>query len=501
MEASDVAATGARSASAKAKLAAVPARHYITWMAMCLMTVSAVASIRNTPSMATYGLAAVSLYILPAIVFLLPTALVAAELASGWDGGVYNWCREGISAPMGFLAVWTQFAMTIFYYPSLLAYVASTFAYVINPDLASNGFYTAAVIIVVFWVATMISLRGVGAIAGLASGGLIVGTLIPATGLLILGIVYLLQGNASAAPMDSSHLFPEWAGVASLVLIVGNFLSYAGMEVNAVHVSSLRDPAKEFPRAMFLAIGLVVVIFTLPTLAIAWVVPAEELNLTAGVMQAFSAFFEYFNVTWLTPVIALMLIAASLGGMMCWLAGPSRGLLLIGRQEGYLPPFLQRVNKNNVQIVILYAQAIVTTVIALLFALLPSVQSVYWIFSCMTTQIYLIMYVLMFVAALRLRRIAPDHPRGYRAPFLPVLVGVGIASTLAAFAIGFVPPSQFGNGSPVAYALLISAGVVLIGLLIPFLFYRLRKPSWRTSPQPTGTETAPAEAETPPEEA
>jgi len=480
MDASDAAAVPKLKTAAAAR-AAAPARQYITWMAMCLMTVSAVASIRNTPSMAMYGLTAVFLYVLPAIVFLLPTSLVAAELASGWEGGVYNWCRQGISAPMGFLAVWTQFAMTIFYYPSLLAYVASTFAYVIDPALASNGFYTAAVIIVVFWLATMISLRGVGAIAGLASGGLIIGTLVPAAGLLVLGIVYLLQGNSSAAPMDASHLLPEWTGVASLVLIVGNFLSYAGMEVNAVHVSSLRDPAKEFPRAMFLAIGLVVVIFTLPTLAISWVVPSSELSLTAGVMQAFAAFFAYFDVTWLTPVIAIMLIAASLGGMMCWLAGPSRGLLLVGKQEGYLPPFLQRVNKNNVQVVILLAQGVVTTVIALLFAFLPSVQSVYWIFSVWTTQIYLIMYVLMFVAALRLRKIAPDHPRGYRAPFLPVLVGVGIAATIAAFVIGFVPPSQFGGGDPVAYAVLILVGVALIGFAIPLAFYWARKPSWKTA--------------------
>ncbi len=481
MEASVMEAGGKSAAPARETTAS--GKQYITWMAMCLMTVSAVASIRNTPSMAMYGLTAVFLYVLPAIVFLLPTSLVAAELASGWEGGIYNWCTRGISAPMGFLAVWTQFAMTIFYYPSLLAYVASTFAYVIDPSLASNGFYTAAVIIVVFWLATVVSLRGVGAIAGLASGGLIVGTLIPAAGLLVLGIVYLLQGNGSAAPMDASHLLPEWTGVASLVLIVGNFLSYAGMEVNAVHVSSLRDPGKDFPRAMFLAIGLVVVIFTLPTLAIAWVVPADQLNLTAGVMQAFAAFFAYFDVTWLTPVIAIMLIAASLGGMMCWLAGPSRGLLLIGRQEGYLPPFLQRMNKNNVQVVILLAQGAITTVIALLFAFLPSVQSVYWIFSCITTQIYLIMYVLMFVAAWRLRNIAPDHPRGYRAPMLKVLVAVGLASTLAAFGIGFVPPSQFGGGSPVAYALLLLAGVVVIGLLIPFLFYRFRKPSWKALPQ------------------
>ena len=107
-------------------------------------------------------------------------------------------------------------------------------------------------------------MRGIGAIAGLSSGGLIVGTLVPGAAFVLLGVVYLLQGNTSAAPMNISHLLPQWTGIASLVLIVNNFLSYAGMEVNAVHVNDLRNPGKEYPKAMFLASALVVVIFVLP---------------------------------------------------------------------------------------------------------------------------------------------------------------------------------------------------------------------------------------------
>ena len=51
----------------------------------------------SAPATAVFGLASVFLYVLPAIVFLLPVSLVAAELASGWEGGVYNWVREGLS--------------------------------------------------------------------------------------------------------------------------------------------------------------------------------------------------------------------------------------------------------------------------------------------------------------------------------------------------------------------------------------------------------------------
>jgi amino acid transporter len=421
--------------------------------------------------------------VVPAIVFLLPQSLVAAELASGWSGGVFRWVSEGMSAKWGLLAVWCQFAMTIFYYPTLLGFVASTLAYVFNPALANNGVYTGVVIVIVFWLGVFMSARGgVGGIAKLASSGLLIGTLIPGALLVILGIVYLLQGEPSAAPMNAEHLIPQWTGIASLVLIVNNFLSYSGMEMNAVHVGSLRDPKGEFPRAMFFACGLVLLIFILPALAISWVIPAEELSLTAGVMQAFDAFFAFFNLQVLVPIVAIALVCASTGGMLTWLSGPSKGLLLIARREGYLPPFFQHQNENEVGVNILVVQGAVTTVIALLYALVPSVSSAYWILSVMTTQVYLIVYVLMFIAARNLRREQPDVERGYRAPALSFMCAVGLLASAAAILIGFVPPSQFENGSDAAYIGLILAGTVGLGLIPPWLFLRFRRPGWKSTP-------------------
>ena len=104
--------------------------------------------------------------------------------------------------------------------------------------------------------------------------------------------------------------------------------------------------------------------------------------------------------------------------MLTWLAGPSKGLLLIARREGYLPRFFQQQNDNEIPVNILVVQGGVTTVIALLYTLVPSVSSAYWILSVMTTQIYLIVYLLMFVAAMRLRRNQPNVERGFRAPAL-----------------------------------------------------------------------------------
>ncbi len=469
--------------------ASKPARSFITWPALAMMTVGSVGYLGSAPATAALGLASVFLYVLPAFVFLVPVSLVAAELASGWPDGVFNWVREGLSAPLGLLAVWCQFAQTIFYYPALLAYVGSTLAYVIDRRLAGNGVYTAAVIIVLFWGGVLVSSRGASLVARVSSSGTVLGTLIPGAILVVLGVIYLAQGNHSAAPMDAHHILPAWSGLASIVLVVNSFFTYAGVEINAVHVDELHNPGRDYPKSIFVAMALVLAVFIFPTLAIAWVIPASHISFTAGVMQAFNRLMTHFGIAFAVPVVAIALAVGALAGMMAWLDGPSEGLLRIGREQGYLPPYFQKVNAHGIEIHILAAQAVVITVIAMLYAFIPTVSNDYWIFAALATQVYLIMYVLMFIAAVRLRRAQPDHPRGYRAPALTQLCVVGGLSSVVAFLLGFVSPAQLAHASPLLYGVLIAAGILGLGVLPPLLLHRFRKPAWKPGAAQPGSRT------------
>jgi amino acid transporter len=448
---------------------------------MALLTLGSVGDLGSAPTTAVFGLASIVLYVLPAIVFLVPASLVSAELASGWKGGVYNWVSEAISPKMGFLAVWCQFAQTTFYYPAVLAYVASTLAYVFAPSLAHSGVYTSVVLIGLFWAAVLVAARGVVAADKLASYGIFIGTLIPGLLLVVLAAVYLLQGNPSAAPLNSHHLLPPWHGLTSIVLVVNGFFTYAGVEVNAVHVDDLRDAPREFPKAILLAVILILLVFILPTLAISVAVPAAHISFTAGVMQAFRSLLGHFGLSVLEPVIALGLVIASLSGLLDWLTGPSTGLVNIGREQGYLPRYFQRLNANGVQVRVLVAQGIIITLIGLLYAVVPTVSRAYWVFAALATEVYLIMYVLMFLAASKLRRHEPEHPRGYRAPALMTTCVVGALASIAACVVGLLPPSQLGHVSVSAYVLALLAGVLLIGPLPPLLLHRLRRPGWKTT--------------------
>jgi len=457
------------------------AKATLTWLAMAMLTLGSVGDLGATPATAVLGFASVVIYVLPAIVFLLPASLVSAELASGWPGGVYNWVSEGISPKMGFVAIWCQFAQTTFYYPALLAYVASTLAYVFAPSLAHSGLYTTVVIIVLFWSAVLVSARGVLSTGRLASYGIFIGTLIPGLLLVLLAAIYLLQGNASAAPLNAHHVLPAWHGLTSVVLVVNSFFLYAGVEVNAVHVDELRDAPREFPKATLVAVVLILLVFILPTLAISVAIPAAHISFTAGVMQAFKSLLDHFGLSVLTPIIAVGLVVASLSGLLDWLTGPSTGLLDIARERGYLPRYFQELNSNGVQLNILIAQGIIITLIGLLYTAVPAVSRAYWVFAALATEVYLIMYILMFVAAINLRRRQAEHPRGYRAPGLLAICVVGTFASAAACVIGLLPPSQLGHITTVPYLLALLTATLLVGLLPPLLLHKLRRSGWKAA--------------------
>jgi amino acid transporter len=388
---------------------------------MALLTTCVVANLRGLPAMAPYGLSSIILYILPALVFLVPTALIAAELASCIDGGIFGWVKAAYGDRAGFFAIWQQWVQNVVWFPIQLAFFATSFAYIFDPNLANSGLFIGVIILIVFWISTLIAFRGVKVFSAVGSKGLIIGTLIPVFVLVILAVQFLLTGGHSDMPTNSvSDLVPSIAGIAGLVLIISNFLSYAGMEMNAVHVTEMKNPSKEFPKSILLASALILLIFIPGALAISVALPTSGVSLTSGVMQAFQVFFNHLGFPLGVNILAVLIVIGILAAVVTWIPGPSRGLLMVAK-AGYLPPWFQKTNKAGMQVNIMIMQGIIVSVLAVFFAFVPSVNSAFWILSAMTVQLYLLMYLLMFMSALRLRKISPDIKRGFRVPYITLL--------------------------------------------------------------------------------
>jgi len=448
----------------------------ISWITMALLTTCAVASIRGLPAMAPYGLASILLYLVPAIVFLIPTALIAAELASSWEGGVFGWVKAAYGDRAGFFAIWQQWIQNVVWFPAQLAFFATALAYIFDRNLANSGLFIGIVILVVFWISTLIAFRGVAAFSAIGSKGMIIGTLIPVIVLVILAILFVTTGGHSDMPTNAaSDWIPSLAGVAGIVLIISNFLSYAGMEMNAVHVTDMKNPAKEFPKSILLASLLILIIFIPGTLAISIALPSANIGLTTGVMQALDVFFNQFGIPYGVNILSALIVIGILASVVTWIPGPSRGLLMVG-QAGYLPPWFQKTNAAGMQVNIMIVQGIIVSILAIFFASLPSVSSAFWILSAMAVQLYLVMYVLMFLSAMRLRKTAPEVKRGFRVPCITLVGIVGIIASIAAFFIGFVEPTGMGLRQGM-YSLILIVGIVVLGIW-PLIIYHFRKPEW-----------------------
>lgn len=389
-------------------------RASISMIQLSMLTVVAVASLRSLPTAATYGLGSIALYIIPAIVFLIPTALVAAELATGWKGGVYVWVREAFGNRWGFVAIWLQWIQNVVWFPVQLAFVAATIGFIFGKaDWGNSGAYTAIAILVLYWVSTIITLAGNNLFARIGSLGGWIGTILSGVVLIVLSLIWIFSGEPSQAKLSWDALNPMvdqpatgtgfLAAIAPLVLVVSNFLGFAGMEVNAVHVNEMKNPKRDYPKAILIAAILILVVFIIPTLGIAFVVSSKDLGLTTGLMVAFKTYFSRFHMGWATNIMALLIVLGAIASVITWIAGPSKGLLLASR-TGLLPKGLQTRNKNGIQLGILILQGVVVSVMACLFFFLKNVSTAFFTLVDMAAALYLIMYMFMFAAVMVLRK-------------------------------------------------------------------------------------------------
>lgn len=132
---------------------------------------------------------------------------------------------------------------------------------------------------------------------------------------------------------------------------------------------------------------------------------------------------------------------------------------------------------------LLFLQGIIVTIVSFVFLILPSASSAFWILSAMSAQLYLLMYILMFISAIRLRYSHPHVDRTYRIPHkhagMWLVAGIGILSSSFGFIISFFPPAQFYVGNLFFYEGFLFLGVASM-CAIPLIIFQLRKPSWHS---------------------
>lgn len=447
--------------------------------ALVMINVIAVGSLRTLPISAKYGAPLLFYYVVCGLFFFLPVALVTAELATAWprNGGIYVWVKEAFGSKCAFLVVWIQWIYNIVWYPTILGFVAATAAYVIDPALENNSVYVVWVVLSVFWCATLINCLGMRVSSAFSTVGSIVGTLFPMILIIGLSAYWVLEGRASEVHLSWQTVMPTIHSARDLVLVTGILFGLIGLEMSAVHAQEVKNPRKNYPKALLFSVLIILGSLTLASWAIAVVIPHQELNLVTGMTQAFRLFFETFGLGFMTDWMAFFMILGALGAVITWIIGPAKGLLAAADDQN-LPAWMSYRNRAGVPVAILFCQAGVVTVLALGYLLLPTVVASYWALTALTAILALLMYTLMFMAAIRLRYKHPQVERPYRIPggklgmWLTALIGGGFS--FVGMLLCFVPPSEVDIGGETRYVTLLVVGT-FVACVPVWLFKRRRK--------------------------
>ena len=462
----------------------------ITTGQLALMTAAAVISLRGLPMMAQEEMTMFFYIGFATFLFLIPAALVAAELGSAFaaeGGGVYTWVKEAFNKRMGFTAIFLQWIQNVVWYPTVLGFAAACIAYMVGkPELSQDGVYVGVFAIVMYWLATLLTFMGTSFISKITSQGFLIGTVLPGVIIIIVALVWVMGGNpvsfehipdtvSQIVNVEAGHahprFFPHMTGMSDIAFLAGILLLFAGVEVHAVHAQELKNPQRQFPAAMLLAALISFVLFTFGSLAVAIVAPYKTINLQSGVLETFHDVFAHYNVSWLTNVMGLLTAFGALAGVMSWISGPSRGLLWTAK-EGLLPDFMKKTNNNGVQINILLLQGAIVTVLSSLYIVMKDVSVAFFLLTALTIGVYLVMYMMMYLDGIKLRYTQPDLPRGYKVPGgkagMWIVAGVGFLAVVFSFIVTFFPPSQLPVGSPAFYTGLVTVGTAFF-VIIPFV--------------------------------
>jgi amino acid transporter len=447
-----------------------------------IFTFGFLANVNTTPQLATFGLGAIALILGAIFLFLTPTAMASAEMGSTFPqtGGIYQWVRLAFGETWGFLVIWIEWASFVVAWPGIMGTITLQAAFVVDPSLQNNRAFVLAVVVCVTWLAALLALRGLRVANVLTWFAVISGVVLPALIISVLAGHWLASGHPAAMSTNAGSLIPRLHG-SDLAFLSGALLMFSGIEISAIHAGDIGDPGRTIPRANLVAVVLCFLLFVPMTLAIAIVVPSAKIDIITGVLQAARTLFDGIGADWMVTVFAALLVVGLAAALVQILGGPSRGLMVAARQGGHLPAVFQRENSARMPVAIILAQAGVSSVLALGYQYLGTVQNAWFMFALVQTNMTLVLYILMLAAVIRLRRIAPAVRRPYRIPGgragLFAVCGTGAAVCLFGITLSLFPTSD-AKGLPLwAYELALIGGTAGF-IVVPIALRPFRRPSW-----------------------
>lgn len=386
---------------------------------LVFMNVSALFGIRwiakSTASSFGLGLGAIPMWVIFSFIFFLPTALLCAELAATYprDGGLYEWVKEAYGEKWGFMVSWLNWTAKLFWYSSFLTFLLVNVSYALGrPELAGNKMFVLILSLIIFWILSLISTKGMTFAKVFTNVGAL-GSTVPATLLIIMAFISVLVfGNKPASTYTVQTLAPK-LNMDTLVAISSVMFGLAGSETTANFITEVDNPNKTFPKAVFISAAIVAVLYVLGSIAVTMIVPTKDITASEGILVALGTVASSLGIgPWFIRIIALGISLSVFGAIILYIASPIK-MLFGSVPKGVFSEKFTKVNEHNIPVKAVMLQAVIVSAILLITTLLPSVDAIYNILVTMTALTSLFPYVLLYLAYIKLRKSRPNEVRPY----------------------------------------------------------------------------------------
>jgi amino acid transporter len=441
-----------------------------------LINIAAILGVRWLSTAAQMGPSSIGLWVLAVLVFFIPCSLTVTELSSRQpgEGGLYLWSKSAFGEFHGFVAGWAYWVNNVFYFPSLLMFLAGAFLFIGGErwlSLGDSGLYNVVFALLLIWAVIGINIVGIERAKWIASMG--------AFSAIAVFVVLAITGtwtwiaHGSATQFASASFLPDVGEFTTLTFFATMTFAFAGMELAPAMAGEIKDPRRTIPRAIVISGLVIAFIYVFGTSLVMVAVPEGQVDVITGIPQAFAAIGERISLPWLGALGGLLLVMTSTGGLGAWVTGVARIPYVIGIDR-YLPSALGRTHpRYGTPHVSLITQGIVVSLIILAASAGGTIQEAYIILLDLSIILYFIPFLYMFAALPVLRRRAGGDnegvtlvPFGNVGPWL--FGGLGFVATMLSVVLAFIPPP--GTSNPGLFVIKVTASSLLF-IAVGLAFY------------------------------
>jgi glutamate:GABA antiporter len=435
-------------------------RQVLSRLDLMLFSVCAILILDGLGASAAIGVASLTWYIIILVLFFIPYGLIIAELGTTYpdQGGIFIWIGRAFGTRWAARATWCYWVCVPLGIPSV---------YILFAGILSQLFFQQMGRVTSMMIAILLTWITVG--VGLVR--LEVGRWIPNLGAVVKAIVLLALGmggilfshsHGSANNFSLSSLAPHWnSGLAFLPVVIFNFL---GFELVSGAGDEIRHPDQNVSTAIIISGGIIAFFYLFATLGILLAVPLKKLSLMNGIIQTLQIVLGSSAMGGvLVDILGVGVLATLFGTMVTWTLGTNRSIAQAA-SEGSMPGILGRLDrKRKTPIGAALIGGCLSTVVLVAYGMLSgSIDQYFWKLFAFASIVFLLPYLLLFPAFLKLRHSDPTTRRPYRFPGGKVLAWCA-ATICMLFIIQAVVFFIWVPGLPVdwSFALPVLAGIVV----------------------------------------